>query len=422
MDNLDVLLLNLSISKEKYAMMPPLGQLYIATVLKKNAYKVEILDLAVEKEKLETVHKKVMESKPKIIGLSSYYETWEQMNQVVKLIKKLDQDIIICIGGNGATFSYQEILENMQADYVIRYEGEYAFLNLCNYLLKGIGQLDDIQGLAYISADKICLNESTQIPDLDELPYPDRSMINIDKYYYPFTIITSRGCNGKCIFCSSKAFWGKKVRKRNITDIVNEIGEIKEKYNAKTFFLIDDNFTLSKKRVIEFCEMLDKRKLELEWFCEARADTLDYELLEIMYKSGCRWLQIGLESCNNLVLQSIGKNQRYEQIEEAVKCAYELNYKIKISIIIGHHLDTYDTIKETLENAEKLKKNYGAEIAWSVNTPFPGTDLFNKCDQYGIKILTHRFDDYRMDNPIIETKFLKANEIRKIFIQIQCNN
>lgn len=203
---------------------------------------------------------------------------------------------------------------------------------------------------------------------------------------------------------------------------MNEIGEIKERYNAKTFFLIDDNFTLSKKRVIEFCEILNKRKLELEWFCEARADTLDYELLEIMYKSGCRWLQIGLESCNNLVLQSIGKNQRYEQIEEAVKYACALNYKIKISIIIGHHLDTHDTIKETLEKAEKLKKNYGAEIAWSVNTPFPGTDLFNKCDQYGIKILTHRFDNYRMDNPIIETKFLKVNEIRKIFSQIQCDN
>lgn len=141
-------------------------------------------------------------------------------------------------------------------------------------------------------------------------------------------------------------------------------------------------------------------------------------MLEILRESRCSWIQIGLESGNDLVLESIGKNQKYEQIEKVVKDAYLLNFKIKASVILGHHFDTHDTITETISKSERLKAEYGVEIAWGVNTPFPGTDLYELHDKYKIKILINNWDNFRMDNPIINTKFLNINDLRKYLTQL----
>ena len=422
MEKIDVLMINLSIIESEMAMMPPLGQMYIATVLKKNGYKVKILDLAVEKNKLEIVYQMICKYDPKIVGLSSYYETWNQMYNVAELIKRVNKDIVACVGGNGATFSYEEIMNNENIDYVIRFEGEYSFLQLCEYVMKSSGSLDCISGLVYRWKKQICINQESRITTLDELPFPDRELIDLKKYIYPFTIITSRGCAGNCIFCSSKAFWNKKVRFRSIDNVVEELREIKQKYDADTFFLLDDNFTLNSKRVSEFCQLLINEKMNFKWFCETRADCLKKSILQEMYDSGCRWLQIGLESGNDNVLKNIGKNLKYEQIEKAIKEAYLLGFKIKISAILGHHMDDDSTINETIQKVEYLKTEYGAEIAWSVNTPFPGTDLYIQREKYGIDILTNSWNNYRMDNPIINTKFLRVNDLRKYLAMVEGRN
>ena len=252
MVEIDVLLINLAVLDSEKAMMPPLGQMYIATVLKNNGYRVKILDLATVNDKMETVYQYIKHGMPKIVGLSSYYETWNQMFDIAKMTKNVTPNTIVAVGGNGATFSYSEIMDNKCIDYVIRFEGESPFLSLCDYIMRKKGTIEEIGGLVYRRENSIRVNKEQRIAELDELPFPDRDFVDLSKYVYPYTIMTSRGCTGNCIFCSSKSFWKKQVRFRSLQNVIDELKEMRNKYKATSFFLLDDNFTLNNKRVTEF--------------------------------------------------------------------------------------------------------------------------------------------------------------------------
>lgn len=138
------------------------------------------------------------------------------------------------------------------------------------------------------------------------------------------------------------------------------------------------------------------------------------EVLIAMYEAGCRWIQFGMESGNDEILAGIRKNISFSEIEEAIKLATNIGFRINLSLIIGHHLDTKDTIKETLEKAKYLKRKYQVNVLAAINTPYPGTEVFERRDEYGLKILTKNWDRYKMDNPVMDTKYLKANELKRL--------
>lgn len=193
-----------------------------------------------------------------------------------------------------------------------------------------------------------------------------------------------------------------------------ELEHIKNKFDAKEFFIIDDTFTLNKARVLEFCGKLIKKDLSFYWFCESRVDVISEEVLIAMYEAGCRWIQFGMESGNDEILAGIRKNISFSEIEEAIKLATNIGFRINLSLIIGHHLDTRDTISETLEKAKYLKRKYQVNVLAGINTPYPGTEVFEKREEYGLKILTKNWDRYKMDNPVMDTKYLKANELKRL--------
>lgn len=279
MDNVDVLLLNLPTTswyKDKFAKsngMPPLGLLYIGTVLKENGYKVKIIDFAVENFSKESFINTLNDLKPKIVGMSTYNESWKAQKVVCSLIKTILPEVNIFAGGAFATFCYNDVLKQSATDYVIRGEGEYSVLDLCNIILGNSEKnLMDVPGIIYkIKDDELYINENlARIENLDSLPFPDRELVNIERYLVPYTISTARGCPGACIFCSSRAFWGKKVHIRSAESVFNELMYLYNKYGATVFYITDDTFTASSKRVYEFCKMLKDTKINFVWGCESR--------------------------------------------------------------------------------------------------------------------------------------------------------
>ncbi|EQB89719.1 hypothetical protein M918_19155 [Clostridium sp. BL8] len=280
----EVLLINLPVTfwykKElaKVNSMPPLGILYIATVLNKNSYNTKILDLAVEYFDTKELKEYLLRCNPRLIGLSTYCESWNSQIALCELIKETLPECKIFAGGAFATFTYNEMLTKKLVDYVVLGEGEYSTLKLCK-IIDGEESIDEIDGIAYLKDDEVVVrNEFTRITNLDELPIPDRDLIDVNKYLIPYTINTARGCPGDCIFCSSRAFWGKKVYLRSASNVFNEVMHLYEKYKTNQFLLADDTFTASKKRCLDFCELVKDSGIKFTWGCESRADVVDEEL------------------------------------------------------------------------------------------------------------------------------------------------
>ena len=394
--------------------MPPLGIMYIGTYLKKNNYTVKIIDLAVENLDENQFFQAIEECNPSIIGMSTYNEAWNVQKILCRRIKQKYPNIIIAAGGAFATFCYEQVLNESMTDFVLRGEGEYVFCQLCDCLLRGKLKKENIKGLCYKNKEgSVIANANVErIKNLDQLPFPDRSLIKKEKYVLPYTISTSRGCPGQCIFCSSKSFWGKSVIMRSAENVYKEVMDIYEKYGANIFYITDDTFTASKKRCLEFCEMLRQSGISFVWGCESRADVINEEFIRILYESGCHKIQFGMESADNEILQRIKKHVTIEQIENAVMCAAKYNMHIQVSYIVGHAFDTEETVKKTISFAKHLSDDYGARVVCSVNTPFPGTEQYEKRKELGIEIKTDEWEKYLLNSPIINTKHLSINQLR----------
>lgn len=424
MNNIDVLLINLPIDslqsknlRKKVNSFPPLGLLYIATVLKEHKVKVVVKDLAVTSISQKYFFDEIERLSPKIIGFSTYNESWKAQKYISKLIRNKFPEIIIVAGGAFASFCYKDMFEEKIVDYVIRGEGEFAFYKLYKNLFLTNRSINDIPGLVYLnSSNEIVSNMPNRIKNLDELPFPDLDLVDITNYTIGIALITARGCPGDCIFCSSRAFFGKAIRLRSAKNIFDEIISLYSKYNTPIFYFTDDTFTINKRRVYDLCELIMSSNIDFIWGCESRADVLNDEVfVSTLANAGCRKMQIGLESADNKVLSLLKKHIKIEQIEEAIKLTTKYGISVQVSYIIGHVFDTKETISKTIEYVKYLERKYGVLGTVSINTPFPGTEQYNNADILGLKIYARNWDEYKFDNPIISTRHLTINDIRNYF-------
>lgn len=400
--------------------MPPLGLLYLGTYIKKKGYSVSIIDFSVNYYSLDEFISKLKELTPKIIGISTFTECYSPTKILIKLIKQLLPNIYIIAGGPGATFSYQKYFDETDIDFIIRGEGEFSLCHLIENIFSKKHNYNSIEGLVYKENNNLVVNSmGRRISNQDDLGWPDRSLLDLSKYIYPYTISTSRGCPGNCMFCSSRQYWGKEIHFRSPESIIEEIKFLIKNYNLEYFFIIDDTFTMIPKRVFKFIELLEENNIYVTWGCESRADVVTYELLQKMYESGCRKLQFGLESANNEILRKIGKKITRENVLNAVKIARSIGIDVNVSFIIGHVYDTKKTIEDTLEFALFLFKEYKINPYCAINTPYPGTVLYENPEKFRMKILTDNFDNYTMDNPIIVTSNFTPNDLRKYYQSFQ---
>ncbi len=426
---MNVLLINLPTGvwyKDEFSKsnsMPPLGLLYLHAVLEENGHKCEVIDLAVEKMNKDTFIENLKTFNPKIVGFSTYNESWNELKVLSNLVSQTIKDVDIVCGGAFATFCFEDILNETSSKYVIRGEGEVPLLKLCNMLENSsytIDSLKNINGLCFkVAGEIIDGNISDRIKDLNMLPIVDRTAIDVDKYTLPYTISTSRGCPGDCIFCSSKAFWGQSVKFRSAENIFKEVLYLEKEFNISMFYITDDTFTISTKNCLSFCEMLKKSNKKFIWGCESRADVVNEYLIKTMYEAGCRKIQFGFESADNSILKKLKKYVTIEQIEEATKIAQKYNMHIQLSYIIGHAFDTEETIQKTIEYANYFHDKYGAHVVCSVNTPFPGTEQYERAEELGIKIHAQDWSQFVLGSPIINTNYLSRQEIHNFYNSIQ---
>lgn len=414
-----ILLINCAISIEsrekiKEAVSSPnLGLMSIASVLKMHGYEVKMIDFFVERLTGKEFVEQMKSYEPDVIGFSVYTRTVPFLKRITAILRKINYKGIIIAGGPHPSFCEKEMLCEYGVDFVIKGEGEFTFVKIMESVCSsGAYPLQKIKGIAYKENGQIIVNEKNgYITKLDVLPLQPIGMIEKNKYSVPFSIITSRGCPGNCIYCSSRALAGNHYRMRSAENIICEIVFLSKKLESNTFVILDDTFTASTKRFMRFAELVKKEGNRFQFRIESRGDVLSDEILRELKEINCRIIHVGIESGSQRVIHKIGKNIDLSKTVELLKIGVQLKIHMVASFIIGHYCDTDSTIKETLSLMEKLSEQ-GIEVSVASCTPFPGTPLYENLEKLGMEVHAASWEDYDFGNVIISTEYLSQEKLR----------
>jgi radical SAM superfamily enzyme YgiQ (UPF0313 family) len=410
----------------------PLGLSYLGGALKRRGYDVKLCDMCTYS--WQDVKSEITKEDPDIVGISCLTLFRNQSIKVAQVAKECNPNIKILMGGPHATFFPEHIFQLAPVDVVVLGEGEITIIELVD-ALENNRDLSNIKGIAFQLNGRIVKTQPRQlIKDLDSIPFPLYDDFDLRKYKPPITdipkqyrdltttlIITSRGCPFQCQFCSTSRFWGRFWRARSATNVVDELEWLYSKYDVRLLYFFDDIFTLNKRRAIEICKELLKRKLDIVWLTETRVDCVDREMLEWMKKAGCYQIIYGVESGSPKILKTINKGFTVDHIKRAFKLTHDAGISTIALLMVGNPGEDKTTIKETMKLMNEIKPHRtfdsidypGVYIGESALTwIFPNTPLYKLAESKGIISDNYWLTDktvpyYTGDHTLKELMFLK---------------
>jgi anaerobic magnesium-protoporphyrin IX monomethyl ester cyclase len=315
---------------------------------------------------------------PKAVGISYLTPTRYSVERVARVVKSVDPNILVVVGGHHPTFCPDDVLTNSDIDIAVRGEGEVPLLAIAQSILDDSLDWDKIPGVSFrTSAGEVVHTAPPAIiAELDSLPFPARDLVlDCDYKNYPVHyMLTARGCPYTCSFCSDRRLWQGKVRRRSLDNVFEEIRELARRYPFQFIDFVDGTFTFDPKYLRGFCERMMSEHSGLRWRCTARYDTLDDELLSLMRDAGCAALYFGLESGSARVLESVNKRLTLDDVVRTSAQIRKHGIVSIVSVLLGLPNETESDIRETLD----MMKALDADV-YDVNcyVPLPGTPLFD---------------------------------------------
>ena len=365
-----------------HVVIPPVNFLYLAGHLKK--HNVKIIDAHCMKLSDEEIIKKVIDFSPDIIGFGGLSSEIDFSFKIAKKIRKIS-DAKIVFGGVHTTNESTDILNKHYVDFIFRAESELPFADFVNSLEKG-KDFHKISNLGYTHKGKNILNE-VKLYDFNLINMPDWDLINLKDYPKLFInkktpsapLFTSRGCPFSCTFCSSFTMNGRGYRERDLDKVIEELKYLQETQGIKEFHIWDENFSLKKERVIEFCDKLIEEKINLVWNCPngIRVDTLDEEVIRKMKKAGCWALSLAIEFPNQRMLDIVNKKTDIEKIKKIAPLVQKNGIEATLFFIIGHPEETEEEMYQTIDLSLQIP---ASRAYFSIYKVLPGSKDY---DTYG---------------------------------------
>ena len=380
---------------------PPLGLLYLATILKQANYNVKVLDCVPMKIDYEQLQKEIEDFEPYAVGITTFTTSMVDVLLTANIVKKNNPKTITILGGHHVTLYPTESVKYKNVDYILQGEAEYTLLELLNSIKNNINieSLKQIDGIGFLSENKPFINKKRAfLKNVEELPFPDRNFLPLDIYtsivgkkQNVATVMSSRGCPFKCTYCFSPS---KLYRTRSTKNIINEIKELVNLgYNEIFFF--DDLFAMKAQKVIDFAKALQQENIKIDWSFRARINTITQELVDEVKKAGIHRIQFGIESGNDEILKRIRKGTTTKRIRKAVKMCKKAKITTIGNFMLGMPGETEKEIMQTLKFSRKIGLNYAQ---YSILVPFPFTAVYLEGLQTGI--FTEDFWKKFSQNPI----------------------
>lgn len=388
------------------AVMPPMGLCYLAPLLEREGFEVDILDNTLLGWVDEAIASQIRRRGYRLVGIYASTPMIVEALRMARLVKSVDPSIHVCLGGPHPSVTTEETLAAPEVDSIGMGECEHAFPELARRIAAGAGP-EGLAGFAWRDADGAVRQEGPggYIPVLDALPFPDFAKVPVERYFKVghnygvvqrasrnLPIITSRGCPSRCTFC--QLYLGRRFRTRSPENIADEIALRVATYGVREFNFLDDNFTVHKRWAIDVCRQIQRRGLgvRLRFPNGVREDRLDEELLEALRDVGCYHLDFGLESGCQETLDLMHKDKKVEDMVRQVELAHRMGFEVTATFIFGTPGETLAHMDETIRLALSLPLD---SASFGIVIPFPGTELRQEAIRKGL--LAH--SRYEMYNP-----------------------
>lgn len=318
--------------------------------------------------------------KPDMIGYSCYTATVPVVDTISRAMREIMPDAIQFVGGPHATLD-EHMSELVPAiDIVVRGEGEDETLFMAH------------QWQTRADLIKCHLLTANRIKRLDALPFPEREQFwsnagtplsTEEKDMMDLcSIITARGCPWRCHFCASSNIWPKVVS-RSVANVVAEISFLHRRWPTRTIHFVDDTFTFNEKRALEIMQGMIDIDPDITWRCEARADTLTPAIVNMMAKSGCKQVKIGVESGSERILKAINKGETLDDISRGAAMLHNAGIPFTAYLMTGFPGETAEDVRKTITFAESLRAD---GFSLSLVAPYYGTKLYQDAIEAGIPI------------------------------------
>jgi radical SAM superfamily enzyme YgiQ (UPF0313 family) len=306
-------------------------------------------------------------------------------------------------------------------------ESEIGLPKLIRYIESGNTiDLNSIEGLSYRMGGNVIVNKRAHLNNLDDIPFPSWDLI--DPRTFPVApqgsfskslpiapIITSRGCPFQCTYCAVVVTTGRNFRMRSVDNIIEEIKYLQKNFGIKEIHIEDDNFTLVKSRVIEFCERLKEENIHINWACPngVRLDTLDRELLQSMEAAGCYSFAVGIESGSPEIVSDMKRKETVEiMIEKTNLIASATKIRMTGFFMMGYPSETRSDMEKSIKLSLKVPLH---RAQFSNFLPLPGTEIYNRLIQRGdITAESMKWDLFQNNRVVYTPEGISEKELRKI--------
>lgn len=419
------LVLVVPISHTHYV-VPPLGLGYLATALRKNGFlDIFILDCVKERLSYDGLRCWFKKWKPKIVGFQIFSYDFSSVVRSIDIVKQESPESIVLIGGPHVSATNTCALEEIKgADYGFAGEAEVGLPLLIRRLVRDEQiSWEDIPGLIWRNGQAIYMNPRASIQDLDALGFPSWDLIHPASYpdtpqggfYKKFpiaSISTSRGCPYLCTFCGSGINMGRDLRLRSIKNVLDEMDILYHNFGVREFHIIDDMFNFYRERVIEFCQGIKDRKLDISYTFPngLRLNHLDKEMLQMMRETGVYTFTVGIESGSQRILDSMKKNLTLGLIEEKINLIQSVGLESNGFFIIGYPDENIEDIKATIRFAKKLKLK---RAHFSNFLPLPGTEATQRLIRSG-EIKSTNWDTLFYSKVAYSPKGITKKQLKKL--------
>ena len=399
---------------------PPLGVMYLASYLKKHTnHEVKVIDCQVDHLNEKEIEKIIREFNPHVVGISAWTDFWYDAYRCIQITKKVNPKIHVTVGGPHVGIFGEETLKYSGCDSVIVGDGEIPLMWLTNTIANN-AKFVDLPGIhKQETGYRRGLDEYFILTNLDILPFPDRCVIPLKKYFsaisktsYVTTMITSRGCPFHCIYCKLNF---QKTIARSAENVVAEFEEI-HNMGIHEVEIYDDTFSFSKKRVLEICQGIISKRLNIQWAIRDRVSTADEEMINWLARAGCKRIHYGIESGLDKTLKRIRKNITVEQAINAVSLAKKHHIEVLTYFMLGLPGETMEDMQNSIQFAKSLNPDYST---FSVAVPYAGTEMYQQGLANGIIPVDYWLDYAKNPTPKFEVpyfweEYLSKQELKQI--------
>jgi radical SAM superfamily enzyme YgiQ (UPF0313 family) len=368
---------------EREIMMPypPLGLLYLSSHLKARGFSVEVYDATFGS--LGGFEDCLASHRPRVVGLSCNLMTRAAILKMITIARAAGARVVL--GGPEAGPNAEDYLRS-GADVVVIGEGEATLEKLLDELpIQGVDGLESIAGIAYIGADnEVCTTPPRpQLRRLSDQPWPDREAIDMDRYLSTWrahhgaasvSIITARGCPYTCTWCSHGVF-GRTHRRREVTEVADEVEHIVERWKPERLWYADDVFTLNRSWTIEYAAELSRRGLRVPFECISRSDRINREVADALADMGCFRVWLGSESGSQRVLDAMKRLVRVEDIQAKTAMLQARGIQVGMFMMLGYEDEDEEDLAASVDH---LKRAAPDVFLTTVAYPIRGTEYYDR--------------------------------------------